>query len=167
MSILLYGRITWTLSKRLAKKLDANYERILRAILNKSRKQHPSKQQRYGHQPHITKTSQIRRTRHARYCWRSKDELIKIFPWNPSYGRAGVGQPARTYLQQLCTHTGCSLEALPEAMDDWDEWRESERERMRERERERESGKSVKEARHDNDDIYIYIYIYIYVVVFR
>ena len=33
-SILLYGRTTWTLTKRLEKKLDGNYTRMLRAILN-------------------------------------------------------------------------------------------------------------------------------------
>ena len=34
VSILLYGCTTWTLTKRLEKKLDGNYTRILRAILN-------------------------------------------------------------------------------------------------------------------------------------
>ena len=41
MSILLYGCTTWTLSKRLEKKLDGDYTRMLRAIVNKSWKQHP------------------------------------------------------------------------------------------------------------------------------
>ena len=36
LSILLYGRTTWTLTRRLEKKLDGNYTRMLRAILNKS-----------------------------------------------------------------------------------------------------------------------------------
>ena len=36
VSILLYGYTTWTLTKRLEKKLDGNYTRMLRAILNKS-----------------------------------------------------------------------------------------------------------------------------------
>ncbi len=35
-SIQLYGCTTWTLTKRLEKKLDGNYTRMLRAILNKS-----------------------------------------------------------------------------------------------------------------------------------
>ena len=35
-SILLYGCTTWTLTKWLEKKLDGNYTRMLRAILNKS-----------------------------------------------------------------------------------------------------------------------------------
>ena len=41
--ILLYGYTTWTLTKRLEKKLDGNYTRMLRAILNKSWRQHPTK----------------------------------------------------------------------------------------------------------------------------
>ena len=49
VSILLYGCTTWTLTKRLEKKLDGNYTRMLRAILNKSWRQHPTKQQLYGH----------------------------------------------------------------------------------------------------------------------
>ena len=36
VSILIYGCTTWTLTKRLEKKLDGNYTRMLRAILNKS-----------------------------------------------------------------------------------------------------------------------------------
>ena len=33
---------------------------------------YPTKQQLYGHRPHISKTIQIRQTRHAGNCWRSK-----------------------------------------------------------------------------------------------
>ena len=36
VSILLYGCTTWTLAKRLEKKLDGNYTRMQRAILNKA-----------------------------------------------------------------------------------------------------------------------------------
>ena len=39
--ILLYGCTTWTLTKRVEKKLNRNYTRLLRAILYKSWKQHP------------------------------------------------------------------------------------------------------------------------------
>ena len=50
-SILLYGCTTWTLTKRLEKKLDGNYTRMLRAILNKSWRQHLTRHQLYGHLP--------------------------------------------------------------------------------------------------------------------
>ena len=125
LSILLYVCTTWTLTKRSEKKLDGNYTRMLRAILNKSLRQHPTKHQLYGHLPPITKTVQVRRTRHARYCWRSRDELISdILLWTPTYGRAKAGRPARTYIQQLCEDTGCSPEDLPRAMNDTEKWRE-------------------------------------------
>ena len=126
VSILLYGCTTWTLTKRLEKKLDGNYTRMLRAILNKSWKQHPTKHQLYGHLPPITKTIQVRRTRHAGHCWRSRDELIRdVLLWTPTYGQAKAGQPARTYIQQLCEDTGCSPEDLPEAKNDREKWRET------------------------------------------
>ena len=145
VSIRLYGCTTWTLTKRLKKKLDGNYTRMLRAILNKSWRQHPTRQQLYGHLPSITKTIQVRRTRHAGYCWRSKDELISVvLLWTPAYGQAKVGQPARAYIQKLCEDTGCSPEDQPEAMNDWEKWRE------------RGSGIYVLASRHDDDDDYYY-----------
>ena len=113
------------LTKRLEKKLDGNYTRMLQAILNKSCRQHPTKHQLYGHLPLITKTIQVRRTRHAGHCWRSRDELISdVFLWTPIYGRAKAGWPAQTYIQQLCEDTGCSREDLPEVMNDREKWQE-------------------------------------------
>ena len=64
VSILLYGRTTWTLTKRIDKMLDENS--MLRVIL---------KQQLYGLLPSISKTIQIRRTRHVGHCWRSKNKF--------------------------------------------------------------------------------------------
>ena len=98
---------------------------MLRAILNKSWRQHPTTHQLYGPLPPITKTIQARRTRHARHCWRSKDELIRdVLLWTHIYGQAKAGRPARTYIQQLCEDTGCSPEDLPESMNDREKWRE-------------------------------------------
>ena len=125
VSILLYRCTTWTLTKRLEKKLDGNYTRMLRAILNKSWRQHPTKHQLYGNLPLITKTIQVRRTRHAGHCWRSKDELISdVLLWTPTHCRAKAGRPSRTYIQQLCEDTGCCLEDLLRAMNDKEKWRE-------------------------------------------
>ena len=125
VSVLLYECTTWTLTKRLEKKLDGNYTRMLKAILNKSCRQHPTRHQLYGHLPSITKTIQVRRTRHAGHCWRSRDELISdVLLWTPTYGRAKAGRPARTYIQQLREDTGCSLEDQPDAMNEREKWRE-------------------------------------------
>ena len=125
VSILLYGCTTWTLTKRLEKKLDGNYTRMLRAILNKSWQQHPTRHQLYGHLPPITKTIQARPIRHAGHCWRSKAELVSdVLLWTPAYGQSKAGRPARTHIQQLCDDTGCNPEDLPEAMNDRETWRE-------------------------------------------
>ena len=124
-SILLYRYTTWTLKKRLEKKLDGNYTRMLRAILNKSWRKHPTRHQLYGHLPPITKTIQVRRTRHAGHCWRTRDELISdVLLWTPTHGRAKAGRPARTYIQQLCEDTGYCPEDLPRAMNNREKCRE-------------------------------------------
>ena len=102
---------------------------MLRAILNKSWRLYPTKQQLYCHLAPITKTIQVRRTRHAGHCWKSKDELISdILIETPSHGRAKAGWPARIYIQLICADAGCSFEDLPGAMNDRDGWRERVRE---------------------------------------
>ena len=93
VSILLYGCTTWTLTKRLGKKLDGNYTRMLRGILNKFWQQHPTRRQLYGHLPPMTKTIRARRTRHAGHCWRSKDKLVSDeLQWTPAYGQSKAGR---------------------------------------------------------------------------
>ena len=117
------------LTKRIEKKLDGNCTRMLQAILSKSWQQCSTKQQLYSHLPLISKTIQIRRTRHVGHCWKTKDKLkSNVLLWIPSHGHANVGRPAWTYLKQLCTDTGCSLEDLPEVMDDRGGWQERFRE---------------------------------------
>ena len=134
---------TWTLTKRLEKKLDGNYTRMLRAILNKSWRQHPTKHQLYGHLPPIMKAIQVRRTRHAGHCRRSRDELISdVLLWTPTYGRAKAGQPARTCIQQLCEDTGCS----PDTGCSRGRWTIG-------RSGERGSRIYVQVVRHDDDDL--------------
>ena len=147
--ILLYGCTTWTLNKPQEKKLHGNYTRMLWAILNKSWRQHPTEHQLYGHLPPITKTIQVRRTRHARHCLTSRDELIRdVLLWTPTYGRAKEGRPARAYILHLCEDTGCRPEDLPEAMNDKEKWRER-----------------VRDIRAGGTTWYIYIYIIIYMMM--
>ena len=125
LSILLHWCTTWTLTKCMEKKLDGICIRMLRTILKDSWRQHPTKQQLYGYLPPITKTIQIRRTRHVGHCWRSRDELISdVLLWTPSYRREKAGRPTRTYKHQLSADTECSPEDLPETMGDREGWRE-------------------------------------------
>ena len=157
MSILLYGCTRWMLTKRREKKLDGNYIRMLWAILNKSWRQHPTKQQLYGHLLPLTKIIQIRRTRHAGYRWRSNGELISgVLQWTPSHGRAKVERPTRTYIQQFCADTGCSLEDL-RAINDRGGWRE--------RVRKIRASSATWWWSHTHTHTHIYIYIYIWKII--
>ena len=59
----------------------------------------------------------------AKYCWRSKDELISnILQWTPTSRHTNSIQPAKAYIHQLCADTRCHLEDLSKAMADWDSW---------------------------------------------
>ena len=94
------------------------YTRMLRAILNKSWRQHPTRHQLYGHLPPITKTIQVRRTRDAGLCWKSSDEVY-------SYGPPHMAEKKQnSQVEQLHEDTGCSPVDLPEEMNDREKWRE-------------------------------------------
>ena len=54
--------------RQLHKNAASNLEQVLAA--------RPTRHQLYGHLPPITKTIQVRRTRHAGHCCRSRDEPI-------------------------------------------------------------------------------------------
>ena len=123
------------------KKLNDHYIRMLRAILGKFCRQHPTRQQLYGYLPPITKTIKVRRTRHAGHCWRSQDEHISVLLWTPSHGWTKAGLPAKTYIQLLWVDTGCGLEELP-----GERW-------MIEKGDRRGSGRFVLAARYDDDDL--------------
>ena len=128
------------LTKRLKKKLDGNYTRMLRTILNKSWWQHPTRHQLYGHLPPITKTIQVRRTRHAGHCWRSKDELISdVLLWTPHMANQKQDdQLEHTYSSYVRTRDV----TLKTSQKRW----------MIGRSSERGSGISVLAGRHDDDN---------------
>ena len=140
MSVLLYGCTTWTVKKRLEKNLDGNYTRMLRAILNNSWRQHPIKHQLYGHLPPITKTIQVRRTRHAGDSGRSRDELISdVLLWNPHMAE----QKRDNQLEHTFnSYVRIRDVALKTCQRRWTIGRSGER----------GSGKYVLAVRHDDDD---------------
>ena len=89
VSILLYGCTTWTLIKQLEKKLDGNYTRMLRAILNNPGGNTPQSTNYTAIYLPPRKTIQDRRTRCAGHCWRSRGELISdILLWTPTYSKS-------------------------------------------------------------------------------
>ena len=118
VSILLYRCTTWTLTKWMKKKLDCNYtstasnfEQFLEATPHKAAAvRSPT-------------SIKVKRTKHAAHYLRSRDELKSdVLLWTPSHGQSKAERPARTYIQQLCEDTGCSIEDLPELMNNRVEW---------------------------------------------
>ena len=96
---------TWRLTKCREKKLDSDYTWMLWAIWKKSWNNIPQKNSYMATNfPSLKPFKSDEQD--VRHCWRSK----------------GIGCPARTYLQELCTDKGCSLEDLLNAMDNSDEW---------------------------------------------
>ena len=136
VSILLYRCTTWILTKHMEKKIDGNDIRMLRAILNKSWRQHSIKQQLYSHLSPITKTVKVRRIRPAGHWWRSIDEFISdIFLWIPSHERAKLTYNSSVPIQDVALKTY------------WKRW-------TIKRGGRKGSGKSVLMARHDDDDFH-------------
>ena len=133
--ILLYGATAWTLTKTLESKLDGTYTRMLRAVLNISWRQHPTIAQLYGELPKITEILRERRMKFAGHCWRAKQELASdLLLWTPKHGERTVGQPAKTYIDQLiedsCCHRG-EIEQLKIQMNDRTVWRDNSKVRAR------------------------------------
>ena len=94
---------------------------MLRAVLNISWVQHPTKKHLWGHLPPISQNIQERRTKHTKHSWKSKYELISnVTRWTPTYGHTSFGRSAKIYIHQLRVHTGCHLEDLSRSMDDGD-----------------------------------------------
>ena len=101
MSVLLYGCNTWTVMKWLEKIHDGNYRRMLCVVLNKSWKQHPTKQKLYVCLYPVSQTVQVRWASHAGHCWQSKDELRSdVLLWTPTYGHINVRQQAKFYFME-------------------------------------------------------------------
>ena len=86
VSILLYGCTTWTLTKRLEKKLNGNYTRMLRASPGGNTPQStclPSRKLSKLDEPDMQDTA-----------WEAGTSSVLL--WSPTYGRAKAGRPART-----------------------------------------------------------------------
>ena len=97
---------------------------MLRAALNISWEDHPTKRFLYGPLPPVSTKIRERRLRFAGHCFRSKQELVSdVLLWEPKHGKRSVGAPSRTYVKQLIDDTGHLLEDLPTAMEDRNSWR--------------------------------------------
>ena len=122
-SVLLYGSEAWTLTKKLERKLDGTYTRMLRVVFNISWKLHLNKKL-YGNIPTLSKTIRESRTRFAGHCFRSENEIISgVLMWMPAHGFTKRGRPKRNYIKQLTDDTGLTVEEAKTAMKDRNIWK--------------------------------------------
>ena len=99
---------------------------MLRALLYKSWRQHPTKQQLYQPSRRPLKFEEQDKRDTAEGV---KTNLYVLYSCGPFYTDVQVlSDQLETYLQQLCTGIGCYKEELSEAMDERDDWRERVRE---------------------------------------
>ena len=89
---------SWTLIKHQEKKANEKYLRMLCAVLNKSWKQHPTKQ------PLLLRiTSHCKNhPRDAGHCKWSKDQLISnVLQWTPTHGHTSGGWSEKIYCKDI------------------------------------------------------------------
>ena len=113
---------------------------MLRAILNKSWRQHPTRHQLYGHLPPITKTIQVRRTRHSGHCWRARTNSSVMYSYGPPH-------MAKQKQDDQLGHTYSSYVRIRDVT-----LKTCQKRWMIGRSGERGPGISVQATRHDDDD---------------
>ena len=120
--ILMYGSETWTLSKKLEKRLDGTYTRLLMRVQNISWKSHPTKTFIYNSLPPISSLVQSRRVQFAGHCCRAEQEIISdLLLWKPPT-RNKRGRKL-TFPDVISRDTGLKQEDLRNAMMDREVWR--------------------------------------------
>ena len=101
-------------------KLDGNWTWMLQAVLNRSWRQHPTKRSSCTDINHPAQTpSKLDVQDLCDTAGEIRVSLLAIYFWGASHTDEQI-----TYLQQLCTDTGGSLEDLLGTMDGLDEWQE-------------------------------------------
>jgi len=119
--ILLYGSETWTLSRKLEKRLDGTYTRLLMRAQSLSWKCHPSISQIYDKLPRVSSLVKSRRVQFAGHCFRADAEVISsLLLWRPSPGQTRGRK--LSFPDVISRDTGIRTEDLGTAMRDREVW---------------------------------------------
>ena len=122
-SVLLYGAETWTLNRKLTKKLDGCYTRMLRVVQSISWKDFVNNNTLYGDLPKVTDTLRVKRLRLAGHIWRGNEVVKELLFWEPTQGSRSRGRPAITYVNQLLSDTVLSKRDRQRAMENREMWK--------------------------------------------
>ena len=133
--------------------------------------------------PPISSIIQVRRAKHAGYCWWNRKEFSEVLEWRRKTRHARVGwKEKKTFIDKLCVGTWCREEDRSWVMADKEWWHNKVKESVpstgldyifvvRQKDRYWEHIYSLSRT-HTNIYIYIYIYvhfcyIYIYIYIYR
>ena len=107
------------LTKRLEKKQDGNYTRMLRAILKSPGSNTPQDTKYTATCLPSRKLSKRDEPDMQDTAGEARTSSEVMYPYGSPYmDKQKQDRPAQTYIQRLCEDTGCSPEDLPEAMND-------------------------------------------------
>ena len=119
--ILMYGSETWIMTKKMEKRLDGTYTRLLMRAKNLSWRNHPTKKQIYGNLPSISSLLQARRVQFAGHCLRAEREVISsLVLWAPKHH----GRGKLSYPDVISRDTGLTKSDLKAAMLDREYWQQ-------------------------------------------
>ena len=119
VSVLLNGCASWTLTKRMEKKLLKNATWYFHKILEVTFYEKTVVRPLIFHL-----TSNQRCTTYAWHFWRSKDELIRNFlQLNRTQKSNCIRRPAKRLIYQVCVDTWCHWKDIQSTMANRDWWR--------------------------------------------
>ena len=124
-SVLLYGCECWTLTRKIERKLDGTYTKLLRKTCNVSWYDKIKNVDLYGVLEAVSEKIRRRRLRFAGHCARHVETTanINLF-WSPKHGKRSAGRPRMRYLDQIKRDTGIYDKAdLQNTMVDRNVWR--------------------------------------------
>ena len=125
-SVLLYGAETWTINKKMEKRLDGCYTRMLRMAFNVSWKDRMTNEELYDGLPKLSTKIATRRMKLAGHCIRHpEEEASKLVLWEPEKGVRNVGRGTVSYIDNLIEDTGLATpKEIRTAMMDRKGWKE-------------------------------------------
>ena len=124
-SVLLYGCAAWTVTKTLEKRINGCYTRMLRMALGVSWKQKLTNEQLYQELPPVISKVTDRRLKLAGHCIRHPElSASSLVLWEPTKGKARVGKPNITYIDNLRSDLGVEeVKEIRTAMNNRVKWR--------------------------------------------
>ena len=120
--ILLYGSETWTLSRKLERRLDGTYTRLLMRAQNLSWKRHPTIAQIYGKLPRVSTLVKSRRVQFSGHCFRADSEITSsLLLWKPTFDHTRGRK--LSFPDVISRDTGIRTQDLGTVMKDREVWR--------------------------------------------